>query len=98
MEARNSHPRGSVTSLLRAAWEEYERDRARYFAGAMVYFTLITLIPLLLLILAAIGLSLRFSSAAAGMEGQVLATIETNLGEQFRNVVEGLLTQLQRQS
>jgi len=28
----------------------------------------------------------------------VLATIETNLGEQFRNVVEGLLTQLQRQS
>jgi membrane protein len=87
-----------VTSLLRAAWEEYERDRARYFAGAMVYFALMSLVPLLLLLMAAIGWSLRFSSAAAGMEGHVLTTVEANLGGQFRKIIETLLTQLQRES
>jgi membrane protein len=87
-----------VTSLLRAAWEEYERDRARYFAGAMVYFALMSVVPLLLLLLAAIGWSLRFSSAAAGMEGHVLTIVETNLGEQFRSIIETLLAQLQRES
>jgi membrane protein len=87
-----------VTSLLREAWEEYERDRARYFAGAMVYFALMSLVPLLLLLLAAIGWSLRFSSAAAGMEAHVLTIVETNLGEQFRRIIETLLTQLQQQS
>ena len=87
-----------MTSLLREAWEEYERDRARYFAGAMVYFALMSLVPLLLLLLAAIGWSLRFSSAAAGMEAHVLTIVETNLGEQFRRIIETLLTQLQQQS
>lgn len=87
-----------MTSLLRAAWEEYERDRARYFAAAMVYFALMSLVPLLLLLLAAIGWSLRFSNAAADMEGHVLTIVETNLGEQFRKIIETLLTQLQRES
>jgi len=87
-----------VTSLLRAAWQEYERDRARYFAGAMVYFALMSVVPILLLLLAAIGWSLRFSSAAAGMEGHVLTIVETNLGEQFRRILETLLTQLQQES
>ena len=73
-----------MTSLLRAAWEEYERDRARYFAGSMVYFALMSLVPLLLLLLAAIGWSLQISSAAADMEARVLTVVETNLGEQFR--------------
>ena len=87
-----------MTSLLREAWQEYERDRARYFAGAMVYFALMSVVPLLLLLLAAIGWSLRFSSAAAGVEEHVLAIVEANLGEQFRSVIETLLTQLQRES
>jgi membrane protein len=98
MEARNSHRLSGVTSLLREAWEEYERDRARYFAGSMVYFALMSLVPLLLLLLAAIGWSLRFSSAAAGMEGRVLTIVETNLGEQFRTIIEKAFTALQQES
>src|SRR5262245_47203424 len=98
MHAGISHQRRAVTNLLRSAWQEYERDRARYFAGAMVYFALLSLVPLLLLLLAAIGWSLRFSSAAAGMEGHVLGIVETHLGEQFRSIIETLLMQLQRES
>ena len=88
----------TVTTLLREAWHEYERDRARYFAGAMVYFTLMSLVPILLLLLSFIGWSLRFSSVAAGMEARVLAMVEANLGEQFRGFIETLLMQLQQES
>ena len=51
--------------LLRAAWQEYERDHARYFAGAMVYYALISLVPLVLLVLAVLGLLLRYTEFAA---------------------------------
>src|SRR5262249_26520162 len=64
----------------------------------MVYFALMSLVPLLLLLLAAIGWSLQISSAAADMEARVLTVVKTNLGEQFRRIIETLLTQLKQQS
>src|SRR5262249_22816353 len=93
-----SHERSGVIGLLREAWEEYERDRARYFAGSMVYFALMSLIPILLLLLAAIGWSLRISSAAAGLGGQVLALVATHLRDQVRTFLEALLARLQQES
>jgi membrane protein len=52
------------------AWIEYERDRARYLAVAMVYYALVSLVPLLLLMLAGLGLLLRFSTIAADARGR----------------------------
>ena len=89
---------GGFIALLRAAWREYERDHARYFATAMVYYALVSLVPLVLLLLAVLGLLLRFSDAAVAAEQQVLQTIETNLGEQLRTTIEQLLDQLQTES
>jgi hypothetical protein len=59
--------------LLRAAWVEYERDHARYLAVAMVYYAIVSLVPLVLLLLAALGLLLRFSATAAEARWQTLA-------------------------
>jgi membrane protein len=84
--------------LLREAWTEYERDHARYLAGAMVYYTLVSLIPLLLLLLSALGLLLRFSGHAAALQQEVLGTVEITFGPQLRAALEELLTTLQRQS
>jgi membrane protein len=84
--------------LLRTAWHEYERDHARYFAGAMVYYALVSLVPLLLLLLAALGLLLRFSDLAATAGQQVLFTIETNFGTELRTTMEQLLQRLQQAS
>ncbi|HEY8521524.1 MAG TPA: YihY/virulence factor BrkB family protein [Gammaproteobacteria bacterium] len=94
---RTSHS-GGVRSLLRAAWVEYERDRARYLAVAMVYYALVSLVPLLLLLLSALGLLLRFSVSAAEVEQQVLLAVEASFGAELRGSVERALSSLQEQS
>jgi membrane protein len=85
-------------NLLRAAWREYERDYARYFAVAMIFYALMSLVPLFLLLLAGLGLLLRRSDAAASAEQQVLQTIQTGFGSELRTTVENLLEGLQQQS
>lgn len=84
--------------LVREAWVEFERDRARYFAVAMVYYALISVVPVLLLILAALGLLLRFSAAAAFAQHQILEGIETNLGPELTAAITKLLSTLKQDS
>lgn len=87
-----------MPGLLTEAWIEYERDRARYLAVAMVYYALVSLVPLLLLLLAALGLLLRFSSVAADARQQVLAAIDTNFGPDLALTIKRLLISLQQES
>ena len=84
--------------LLRAAWREYERDYARYFAGAMVYYALVSLIPVLLLILAMLGLFLRVSPVAAAAEQRVLHAVQASFGAEMTVTIHDLLTRLQEGS
>ena len=91
-------PPRTVLAVLRAAWQEYERDHARYLAAAMVYYALMSAVPLLVLLLSVLGLLLRFSNAAAAVALQVLLAVEANFGAQLRQAIEELLEQLQRQS
>lgn len=84
--------------LFKAAWEEYESDFARYFAAAMVYYALLSLGPLLLLLLSAIGLLMRLSDAVAAVEAQALTAISTTFGADMRGAIEQLLTGIERQS
>lgn len=87
-----------LIALLRTAWYEYERDHAGYLASAMVYYALISLLPLLLLLLAVLGLLLRYTGFASDAGQQVLLTVETHLGPQMREALEQLFAQLQRES
>ena len=88
----------ALRNLLREAWLEYERDYARYFAVAMVYYALVSLVPLLLLVLAVFGWFLRLSPMAADAEQQVLAAVETGFGAELRSALEQLLEWLRTQS
>lgn len=85
----------AVVKLLRDAWREYERDYARYFAGAMVYYALVSLIPIILLVLATLGLLLRVSAVAATAEQQVLQTVEASFGPETKAAINELLRRLQ---
>jgi membrane protein len=85
----------ALMRLLRAAWREYERDYAKYFAGAMVYYALVSLVPLVLLVLATLGLLLRFSDAASAAEQRILQAVEGNLGPEMTVAIDGLLERLQ---
>jgi membrane protein len=88
----------AFVNLLQAAWIEYERDRARYFAVAMIYYALVSMVPLVLLLLSALGLVLRFSVIAADAQHQMLVHIEANFGTQLRLTIERLLNILKEES
>jgi uncharacterized BrkB/YihY/UPF0761 family membrane protein len=80
--------------LLRAAWVEYERDHARYLAVAMIYYALVSLVPLLLLLTAA-GLLVRGWPVAADARQQMLLGVETRFGAELAATITRLLNALQ---
>lgn len=84
--------------LFRAALVEYERDYARYFAGAIVYYALISLVPLVLLLLASLGLLLRRSDFAAAFAQHVLQTVDSKFGAPLRETLEQWLQRVEQGS
>ena len=96
--ARTSPRWRALIGLLRSAWQEYERDHARYYAVAMVYYALVSLVPLLLLLLAVLGLMLRYWDLAGAAEQQVLLTIENRFGAYLRTSIERPLERLEQES
>ena len=95
---RIAHRGHAFVGLLRRAWVEYERDRAGYLAVAMIYYAIVSLIPLLLLLLAALGLLLRFSATAADARQQMLLGIEASFGPELRMTITRLLNSLVQES
>jgi membrane protein len=87
----------AFVDLLRAAWIEYERDRARYLAVAMTYYALLSLVPLLSLLLAALGLLLRFSTIGETRR-QLLVAIEGRVGPELSAAITRPLSTLQQES
>jgi membrane protein len=87
-----------IAGLLHDAWIEYQRDRARYLAMAIIYYAAICLVPMLLLALSTLGLLLRYSTTAVELEREMLLTIETRFGAQMSATITGLLDGLQRDS
>jgi membrane protein len=88
----------SLVNLLHTAWLEYENDRANYFAAAMIYYALVSMVPILLLLMAALGLLLRFSTIALNAQQDLLIRIETSFGAQLPQTIKLLLNALQRDS
>jgi membrane protein len=88
----------NLVYLLRTAWFEYENDRASYFAVAMIYYALVSMIPIFLLLMAALGLLLRFSPIALEAQQNILIRIEASFGPQVPLTIKQLLNALQRDS
>jgi membrane protein len=88
----------ALPRLLRAAWHEYERDYARYFAVAMIYYAMASLVPLLLLVMAGLGLLLRLSPSAAAVQQSVLEQIQMTFGTDVGETIERLVHALEQQS
>jgi len=90
--------RSKLLPVLREAWQEFERDHARYLATAMVFYAFVSLVPLLLLLLALLGLLLRFSEVARGVEQQLRAVIDAHVGTYVAATIEQLVQQLEKES
>jgi membrane protein len=66
----------TIFDRLKEAWGEYQRNYAFFLAAAMVYYALVSLVPLLLLLLSGLGLMLRYSGFANATEQQVLKAVD----------------------
>jgi membrane protein len=88
----------SLVNLLRTAWFEYENDRASYFAVAMIYYALVSMVPIFLLLMAALGLLLRFSPIALEAQQKMLIRIEASFGAQLPLTIKQLLNTVQQES
>jgi membrane protein len=84
--------------LLRVVGKEYERDYARYFAVAMIYYALISLVPVLLLLMTSLGWLLLISPAAAAAQRRAVDYIESTFGSDVGSTVERLVHYLEQQS
>jgi membrane protein len=84
--------------LLRRAWIEYQRDRANYLAVAMIYYAVVSLVPLLSLLLSTLGLLLRFSPVVADAERKILIGLEAHLGTPILEPIKLVLETLQQKS
>src|SRR5215470_18124336 len=90
-------PRGlrRIIDLLRSTRAEYQRDRARYFAVAMVYYAFISLEPMLFLLVASLGLLLHSHRFAAVAEQHILRFVNTNFANDLALAIDQRLDRLQ---
>ncbi len=74
-------------SLLAEVWREWQSDRALSLGAALAYYTLFSLAPMLLLVIAVVAVVLGRSAA----EGEVVAQMQALLGPQGAEIVQELI-------
>src|SRR5262245_4979303 len=82
--------------LLRSTRAEYRRDQARYFAVAMVYYSFISLEPMLFLMVSSLGLMLQSRRFAAVAEQHILRFVNTNFANDLALAIDRRLDSLQQ--
>jgi membrane protein len=83
---------------LRAAWVEYQRDRARYLAVAMIYYAGVSLIPVLVLLLSGLGLLVRFWPTAIAAEQDLRAAVEGYISPDGLALAQAIVETLRQES
>ena len=73
-----------VFSLLKEAFQEWQRDKASLLAAALAYYTVFSITPLLVIAIAIVGAV--FGQEAA--RGEILDQINTLVGEQGAQAIE----------
>lgn len=76
----------------------FRADRAQILSAALVYYGMLSVVPLLVMLAAIPGLLLRFSAAPRAAAGNILVFAEAAFGTEFRALVERSLDDLQRDS
>lgn len=84
--------RPSVGAFLREVYAQWSEDRALTHGAALAYYTLFSLAPLLVLVIAIAGLA--FGKAAA--EGEIVSQMEGLVGPDGARMLQGMIEQASR--
>src|SRR5262249_62227119 len=82
--------------FVRSPRAEYQRDQARYFAVAMVYYAFISLEPMLFLVVASLGLMLHSQRFTGVAEQRILRFVNTNFANDLALAIDQRLDRLQQ--
>jgi len=83
-------------SLIQKTLREYNRDQGQLMAAAMVYYSILSITPLILIFLSIIGFTLRFYPD--GNVQVLFNIIEDQFGPQLRNAIDDLLRTVKLQA
>jgi membrane protein len=86
----------ALIRLIRETYAAFKADGCRALSAAMVYYSTLSTVPLLILIVATPGLLLNFVSRAAGEE--LLRMVSASLSPEFAALVTQFLDRVQNQS
>lgn len=83
-----------IVFLLRETWDEFQRDEAGQRGAALAYYSIFSIFPLLLLLLAALGFVLRYWDAAADVQHEMLETVARHFSPQLGETLRQMLVEL----
>ena len=84
-----------VWPMLRETWDEFQKDEAGQRGAALAYYTMFSIFPLLILLLAALGFVLRYQHSALDAQQQLLQTAAQTFSPQFSNTLREMLAVIQ---
>ncbi len=96
MRKRSQSPARTLVDLVRATYAAFSADGGRALSAALVHYSMLSVVPLVVMVFAIPGLILRFVSVKAGE--QFMNTVERLLGPALGNIVAGVLERVQNQS
>jgi membrane protein len=79
-----------LRALLREVFSEFQRDNAVALGAALAYYTIFSLAPLLVLVIAVAGLALGRSTA----QDEILTRVRQEVGPNVAQAIEGMILQL----
>jgi len=87
-----------IVPLLKETWQEFQEDEAGQLGAALAYYAVFSIFPLLILLVAGLGLVLQYWPVAISAQAQILAVVEQNFSRNLRDIVEEILGKVQDQS
>lgn len=79
---------------LRQTWQEWQEDDGNVLAAAMAYYTALSFLPLLLLLISAFGVFLQFTQPGQNAQEQILQAIDDYGSPVLRRQVKTALAQV----
>lgn len=79
---------GEVWPLLKQTYKEWDRHQAPKLGAALSYYTVLSLAPLLIVVLAVIGLALGKEAA----KGEIMGQLQSMLGSQGAHAIDTVIT------
>lgn len=87
-----------LSTRLQQTLLAFRADRAEILSAALVYYGVLSVVPLLVMVAAVPGLLLRFSDAPRALAADILQLADAAFGPEFRALLERSLVDLQRDS